>query len=68
MDLDEYFAEQFVKERRREAERLAATRAWSEPPGLRWQSLRMAVGLAMIRAGRWVLGQPVDGKPTALGR
>ncbi|MBI4610374.1 MAG: hypothetical protein HY726_15365 [Candidatus Rokubacteria bacterium] len=68
MDFNDYVVEQLVKERLREAQRLAALGAWHDRPRAPRRRLRAAMGLAMIRVGRWVLGQPVEGEPAALGR
>jgi hypothetical protein len=67
MDFSVYLTEVLVRERLREAERLAGASQWVEEAwGRRRRSLRVALGRAMIRAGRWVLGQAPDGP--ALGR
>lgn len=70
MDFNLYLAELLIRERLREAQRLAATSRWSDPPAPRCQALRAAVGGAVIRAGRWILGNvsPCAGQPDALGR
>lgn len=56
MDLNEYLAECLVKERLAEARAAAARSALLRdlPPRLPG---RVAVGLALIRIGRWILGQ-----------
>jgi len=67
MDMNVYLAEFLVRERFREAERLARASQWAEEAsGRRRRALRVALGGAMIRAGRWVLGQAPDA--AALGR
>lgn len=67
MDLNVYLAEFAVRERLQEAERLARASQWvEEAAGRRRRALRVALGRAMIRAGRWVLGQAPDA--AALGR
>ncbi len=70
MDFNLYLAEVLIRERLREAQRLAAMGGWGEPPAPRCRALRAAVGGAMIRAGRWILGNvsPCAGQPGALGR
>jgi len=60
MDFNMYFAELLVRERLRESERLARTSQWIEASRPRSRPLRVAVGLAMLRAGRWVLGNAPD--------
>ncbi len=67
MDLNVYLVEFLVRERFREAERLARASQWvEEASGRRRRAFRVALGRAMIRAGRWVLGQAADA--SALGR
>ncbi len=67
MDLNVYLAEILVRERLREAERLARASQWmEEASGQRSRPLRVALGRAMIRAGRWVMGRAPDAP--ALGR
>ena len=67
MDLNVYLAELVVRERLRDAERVARASQWvEEASGRRRRALRVALGRAMIRAGRWVLGQAPD--VAALGR
>ena len=67
MDFNLYLAEFMVRDRLREAERLARASRWvKEASGQRSRPLRVALGHAMIRAGRWVLGQAPDAP--ALGR
>ncbi len=67
MDFNVYLTEVLVRERLREAERLARASQWAErASGRRRRSLRVALGRAMIRVGRWVLGQAPDAP--ALGR
>lgn len=65
-----YFVEWLVRERLQEAERLAATRGWSEIARPPRRPLRVAVGRAMICAGQWILGQasPCAGEAGALRR
>lgn len=60
MDFNVYVLEFLVRERLREAERLARVSQWMEPSDPRSRPFRVALGLAMIRAGRWVLGQASD--------
>ena len=61
MDLNVYLMEFLVRERFREAERLARASQWvEEAAGRRRRAFRVALGRAMIRAGRWVLGQAPD--------
>ena len=67
MDMNVYLMEFLVRERLREAERLAWASQWvEEASGRRRRALRAALGRAMIRVGRWVLGQAPDAP--ALGR
>lgn len=67
MDLNVYLVEFLVRERLREAERLARASQWvEEASGERSRRLRVALGRAIIRAGRWVLGEAPDAP--ALGR
>ncbi len=67
MDFNVYLTEVLVRERLREAERLACASQWvEEASGRRRRAFRVALGRAMIRAGRWVLGQAPDA--AALGR
>ena len=67
MDMNEYLMEFLVRERLRETERLARASQWAERASGRWRrALRVALGRAMIRAGRWVRGQAPDA--AALGR
>ena len=67
MDFNVYVAELLVRERLREAERLARASQWiEEASGRRRRWLRVALGRAMIRVGRWVLGQAPDAP--AVGR
>ena len=67
MDFNVYLTEVLVRERLREAERLAWASQWVEKAsGRRRRAFRVALGRAMIRAGRWVLGQAPDAP--ALGR
>jgi len=67
MDFNVYLTEVLVRERLREAERLARASQWAEEAaGRRRRALRVALGRAMIRVGRWVLGQAPDAP--ALGR
>lgn len=61
MDFNVYVLEFLVRERFREAERLARAAQWvEEASGQRSRPLREALGRAMIHAGRWVLGQASD--------
>ena len=61
MDLNVYLAEFLVRDRLREAERLAWASQWvEEAAGRRRRALRVALGRAMIRVGRWVLGKTLD--------
>ena len=67
MDFNVYLTEVLVRERLREAERFARASQWVEKAsGRRSRAFRVALGRAMIRAGRWVLGQAPDAP--ALGR
>ena len=67
MDFNVYLTEVLVRERLREAERFARASQWvEEASGRRRRAFRVALGRAMIRAGRWVLGQAPDA--AALGR
>ena len=67
MDFNVYLTEVLVRERLREAERLTWASQWvEEASGRRRRALRAALGRAMIRVGRWVLGQAPDAP--ALGR
>lgn len=67
MDLNVYLVEFLVRERFREAERLARASQWvEEASGRRRRAFRVALGRAMIRAGRWVLRQAPAA--AALGR
>lgn len=67
MDFNVFFAEFLVRERFREAERLARASQWVEEVAApRSRPLRAALGLAMIRVGRWLLRQIPDAP--ALGR
>lgn len=70
MDFNLYFAEWLVWERYREAQRLAARGWWWDPPSRPRRPLRVALGLAMIRAGHWILGSAPGyaGHPDAIGR
>jgi len=67
MDLNVYLVEFLVRDRLREAERLAWASQWVErAAGRRRRAVRVALGGAMIRAGRWVMGKAPD--TPALGR
>jgi len=67
MDFNVYLTEVLVRERLREAERLTGASQWVEEAwGRRRRAFRVALGRAMIRAGRWVRGQAPDA--AALGR
>ena len=67
MDLNVYLAEFLARDRLREAERLAWASQWVEKAsGRRRRAVRVALGRAMIRVGRWVRGQAPD--DAALGR
>jgi len=67
MDFNVYLTEVLVRERLQEAERFARASQWvEEASGRRRRAFRVALGRAMIRAGRWVLGQAPDAP--ALGR
>lgn len=67
MDLNVYLMEFLVRDRLRETERLARASQWvEEASGRRRRALRVALGRAMIRAGRWVRGQAPDAP--AVGR
>lgn len=56
MDLNEYLAECLVKERLAEARAAAARSALLRdlPPR---RPIRIALGLGLVRIGRWILGQ-----------
>lgn len=56
MDLNEYFAECLVKERLAEARAAAARSALLRdlPPR---RPIRIALGLGLVRIGRWILGR-----------
>ena len=61
MDLNVYLAEFLVRDRLREAERLAWASQWVEKAsGRRRRAVRVALGRAMIRVGRWVRGKTLD--------
>ena len=61
MDFNVYLTEVLVRERLREAERLTGASQWVEEAwGRRRRAVRVALGRAMIRVGRWVLGKTLD--------
>ncbi|MBI4588576.1 MAG: hypothetical protein HY725_07030 [Candidatus Rokubacteria bacterium] len=69
MDFDVFVIDWLVRERLREARR-GAEWQWAEPASVPRGSLREALGLAMIRAGCWMLGEasPCAGGTLALRR
>lgn len=59
--MNEYAVQMLVKERIAEARAFAAKRARFRSPGPGQPSVRVWLGLALIRAGRWVLGETFEG-------
>jgi hypothetical protein len=57
---NEYFVELLVRERLTQAEALAARQALIDSLRPPRRPLRVAVGLGLIRVGRWVLGGAAD--------
>lgn len=57
MDFNEYFAECLLKERLAEARELAARNALIDSLRLPRRPMRVALGLALIRVGQWILGR-----------
>ncbi len=55
MDLNEYLAECLVKERLAEAWAAARSALLRDLPPRR--PIRIALGLSLVRIGRWILGQ-----------
>ena len=67
METSVYLVEFLVRERLREAERLARASQWAEEASRRRRrAFRMALGRVIIRAGRWVRGRSPHAP--ALGR
>lgn len=68
MDTNEYFVELLVRERLAEARALAER--WAPIDSVRppRQPARVALGLALIRLGRWILGRvsEPEGAPNPL--
>lgn len=63
MDFDEYFAEWLVRERLAEARQLAARQALIDSASPASRPVRVAVGVALIRVGRWLLRQVPEHAP-----
>jgi hypothetical protein len=65
--MNEYAVQLLVMERIAEARAFAAKRARFRSPGPRRQSVRVRLGLALIRAGQWMLGEPLAGAGSPRG-